>query len=396
MSILDKIKAEAEKKNNLTETQPEDYIEVSKQQIIDFDCNSWKKGRGWEIPEYPMFNEAMEGLETGMFLVAGESNGGKSAWLLDMILKYSMNEKNKLYGIYFSLDDTADKLIPRILSANAKLDCNEESGVPISVFSKPKRYLDKLNEIREDTDVSREDEARVNYSYLFKDITSGNDTVNFDNVGDSAPSYEEFPDSVRAKTYQWYKDNVVKNFKIVDGTKIHNGEQLFDYCRKIKEYIRAERGLDWNIIVGIDSLSDITWEEESFSTDKEMNDYTSRIIKQWAVEDLECPIFGSIHLRKIDQRKRPTIADVKESGRWVYEANIVFLLHNEVSRSGVLSNICVQDGDTIIPVIEVLWAKNKQSSYKGRTYFMFWTNYSKIKEVEEYHKNSFDGILNGV
>jgi len=380
-----------DRKNPVT-TEPEEYIETSRQQIIDFDINSWNKGRGWEIPEYPIFNEHMEGLESGMYLVAGESNTGKSAWLLDLILKYSMNPKNKLFGIYFSLDDTADKLIPRILASNAKLNSEAESGVPISVFSKPKRYLDKLHEIGEDTD-----EARVNYSYLYEDITGNSNPVDYDNIGEDAPDYETFPNSVRAKAYQWYKDNVVDNFKIVDGTKIHNGEQLFDFCCKVKEFIRAERGDDWNIIVGVDSLSDITWEDESFGTDKEMNDYTSRTVKQWAVEDLECAIFGSIHLRKIDQRKRPTIADVKESGRWVYEANVVFLVHNEVSRSGPLANIGVMNEDgTLIPVIEVLWAKNKQSSFKGRTYFIFQTNFSKIKEADKNQKAMFDGILNEV
>ena len=232
MKLIEKIMMNKgpDDKVNPTEVVPEEYIEVSKQQILDFDTSSWSKGRGWEIPEYPIFNEAMEGLESGMFLVAGESNSGKSALLLDLIIKYSMNPENKLFGIYFSLDDTADKLIPRILAANAKLNCEEESGVPISVFSKPKRYLDKLNEIREDTDVSREDEARINYSYLYEDVTTGDGAVNYDNVNDTAPSYDDFPNSVRAKAYKWYNEKIVNNFKIVDGTKIHNGEQLYDFC----------------------------------------------------------------------------------------------------------------------------------------------------------------------
>lgn len=311
--------------------------------------------------------------------------------LQELILNYCMNKKNKLFGVYFSLDDTTDKIFPRILASRAKLNGSDETGVPIALFSKPQRYLDKLRNMND----SSNDEARVLYSYLYEDITESG-TIDLDNLTKIPDNVQEFPESIRNRTYRWYQEEVVPYFKLVDGTQIKSGEDLISYCKDLKAYVQAEYGFDWNLIIGIDSLSDITWSTMKFGTDKEMNDYTSMTIKEWAVEELKCPIFGNIHLRKIDQRKRPTIADVKESGRWIYEANIVFLLHSEVARMGDIAAISARDSeDNVIPVIEVQWAKNKQSAFKGRTYALFYTNYSKCIECTEEQTNHYNGLIMG-
>lgn len=311
-----------------------------------------------------------------------------TAVMQDLALKYALNSKNKLFTIYFSLDDTADKIIPRMLAANSKLAAAEHFGVPISLFSKPQRYLDRLRQI-EDYD---SDEAKVLYSYLYEDI-SAEGVVNPDIVRYTKPIEKCYPKSVRAKALRWLEEVVAPRFKIVDGNVIHSGEELIEYCKRLKDWIRAEYDPSWNILVVIDSLFDLTWEDQAFRTDKELNDYTSMTVKAWSVEVLKCPIFGSIHLRKIDQKKRPTIADVKESGRWIYEASVVFLLHNEASRSGDLANVrLLQDRETV-PVIEVQWAKNKQSSFKGRTYVAFYTNQSRVEECTQEQTDMFNRQL---
>ena len=383
----------AEKSNgefdNPIVTPAEEYKVTTLEQYRKFNDYSWDTGIGYTIKDYPIFDNAMEGLQSGLYLFAAESNAGKSALVLDLMLRYCENEDNKLFGLYFSLDDTEDKLIPRMLSSRAKLLGSEDAGVPISLFSKPQRYIDELQKMIDNGEADT-DKARVYYSYLYEDITGDStDVVNEDVVRNyPRPSIEDFPNSVRGRAYQWL-NSTSQYFKIVDGTKIRNGEQLIDYCNKVQEYIRTETGDNsWNIIVGIDSLSDITWETQKFSSDKEMNDYTSRKVKQWSVEELKCPIFGSIHLRKIDQKKKPTIADVKESGRWVYEATLVFVIHNDVSRMGENAKIRwrranSESTDPSLPVLEVHWAKNKQSSFKGYTFFRFEPNFSRIQEADE-------------
>ena len=98
--------------------EQEEFFETTIPQYDAFDLAAWKKGQGYCTKTFPIFDAAMEGLENGMFLFAGESNHGKSAVLLELLMSYCLNEDNNLFGIYFSLDDGADKLIPRIIASN--------------------------------------------------------------------------------------------------------------------------------------------------------------------------------------------------------------------------------------------------------------------------------------
>ena len=365
-----------------------DYFKESRKNYESFNQSSWRKGMGYQMPEghFAIFDEKMEGLESGLFLIAGESNCGKSAINLELILQYASNPDNKLVGLYFSLDDTADKIIPRLLAGHSQLLGEQEPGVPISVFSKPLRYLNRLKE----TDLDSE-EAKVLYSYLYDDITAGG-IINVDIIGEDPDIFET---SLRYHSYSWLKETE-EYFHLTDGVTVKSGEQLIEFCKDFKSYVQRTKGsMDYNIIIGIDSFSDIRWEDEHFNNDKELNDYTAKRMKALAVEELQCPVFGTVHLRKIDQKKRPTIADVKESGRWAYEASLVFLIHNDVSRNGEAAGIfgTTDDSDFKMPVLEVLWAKNKQSSFKGRTYCYFKTNFSRVWECSKEAMKRYDSLL---
>ena len=365
-----------------------DYFGKADKDYCTFNENSWKKGMGYLMPggSFPIFNEHMEGLESGLFLIAGESNTGKTNLLTELILQYASNPANKLVGLYFSLDDTSDKIIPRLLAGHTKLLGSQEIGVPISLFSKPARYLEKLKTLDLDSD-----EAHVIYSYLYDDITAGG--VLNPELLDMEP--DSFETSVRHRAYSWLTETE-NYFHILDGTTVQSGEQLIELCHDFKSYVQRVKGdIDYNIIVGIDSFSDIRWNNQRFNSDKELNDYTSSKMKALAVEELQCPVFGTIHLRKIDQKKRPTIADVKESGRWAYEASLVFLVHNDVSRNGEAAGIfgTTDDSDFKLPVLEIMWAKNKQSSFKGRTYCYFKTNFSRVWECSKEAMKRYDSLL---
>lgn len=376
------------KKATKLETEQYDYFNTAKDNYNKFNEQSWRKGMGYLLPSghFPLFNEKMEGLESGLFLFAGESNVGKSNLLFELILQYASNPDNKLVGLYFSLDDTNDKIIPRILASHAQLLGSQEQGIPISVFSKPTRYLERLRQIDLDSD-----EAYILYSYLYDDISAGG-TLIPENLNEDPDTFET---SVRYRAYSWLKETS-NYFHLVDGTTISNGEQLIEFCHNFKSYVQSiNNNPDINLIVGIDSFSDIIWVEKHFNSDKELNDYTAQRMKALAVEELKCPIFGTIHLRKVDQKKRPNIADVKESGRWAYEASLVFLLHNDVSRNGEAATIfsTTDDSDFKLPIIEILWAKNKQSSFKGRTYCYFKTEFSRVWECSKEATERFNALL---
>jgi len=355
MSLLSQIIEDNEEAREANETDEltvpsEDFIATTYDDYEAFNTKAWNAGNGYETGTFPIFDEKMEGLEQGLFLFAGESNHGKSAILLELLWSYCMNEDNKLFGIYFSLDDTKDKIIPRLIAKNQK--------IPISVVSKPQRYQNAI-----------------------------------DNRIDN---YEAYPELLEKREAGFEElRQTADRFKVVDGTQITCGEQLIDYCQKLQAYIRAANGDDWNIIVGIDSVSDVEWHGQTFKSENEENNFNAKQLKRLAVEMLHCPVFGSIHLRKVDQNKRPTIADVKESGRYVYEADLVFLVYNDVCRNKESAAIYFNDPGSTAKgaVVELDWAKNKVSSFKGRTYQNFFTNYSKMVECTVEETERFNRLI---
>lgn len=318
------------------------------QRVEGFVEKARRRGTGYRCPEYPMFDKAMEGLESGLFMFAGESNMGKSAFCLSLAWSYMANPDNHLYLIYFSLDDSAGDIYPRVIAMN--------KDIPISVSSKPQIYEELMD--KEDQD------AAVYNTWLTR---SQEGVAELEELGEK--------------------------FTLLDGTEISCGEDILEKCKDIKTIIRTE-DRHANILVVIDSMMDIEWRDKRFKSDKELNDYTARQIKKWAVEILDCPVFGTLHLRKIEQNRRPTIADVKESGRYAYEASFLGLIHNDVSRNKESATISVPDEDgNVCPVIELNWAKNKKSSFKGITYQTFVTNHSLVKECSEAAADRFNHLI---
>lgn len=339
-----------------TEEQEEEYVQhdleelrrQNQERIRRFQRKARNRGIGYQCPNFPIFNAKMEGLESGMYLVAGESNHGKSGLLLSLAWDYMAHENNHLYLVYFALDDTADDIYPRVIGMN--------QDIPISVSSKPTLYERKRD--------MGDDNVALYNSWL----TRGQ--AGIDQLLD-----------------------VGEKFTLLDGTDISCGEDILERCKDIKALVRTE-DRQANIIVAIDSGMDIEWRDKKFKSEKELNDYTARQLKKWAVEILDCPLFVTLHLRKIEQNRRPTVADIKESGRWVYEASWLGLVHNDVSRNKQSAAICVRDEQgEVIPVIELNWAKNKKSSFKGTTYQTFITNHSLVKECTETMAQRFDSLI---
>lgn len=322
--------------------------EQNQERVREFQNKARARGEGYHCPHFPRFDKNIEGLTSGLYMFAGQSNHGKSAFALSLAWDYMSCPENRLYLVYFSLDDTANDIYPRVISMN--------EDIPISVASKPVMYEHKRD----------------------------NDYMN-------AEYYTELLNKGQAGAEQLIE--LGEKFTLLDGTDIACGEDILVKCQQIKTAIRTEDRRA-NIIVVIDSLMDIEWRDKSFKSDKELNDYTAKQIKKWSVEILDCPIFGTLHLRKIDQNRRPMISDVKESGRYAYEASFLGLIHNDVSCNKQAATICIRDEeDNITPVIELNWAKNKISSFKGTTYHTFVTNHSLVRECPEDVAERFDRLI---
>ena len=335
----------------------EDYYTAGENIYRCFNEYAYKKGHGYTVPGFPIFNRRLEGMEEGLYVFAGESNSGKTAIVTNLIWQITQEPANKLFGIYYSLDDSTNEVIARLIAMNQM--------IPISVASKPKRYEDYIA------------------------ANKGNETPAIQEERDRYIEYME-------KRKEGLQELIAASnqFLIQDNETIPNLETLLDHMKKVQLYVKSFDP-DNNIIVAIDSIADLVVDSRKFNTDRERIDYISKTIKKAANNELKIPILGTYHLRKLNHNGRPSLDDVKESGRLVYEASMVFLVFNDVSKNKEAASVfCSQENSEYKqPIIELDWAKNKKSSYKGRTYHYFIPDCSRVIECEENVHRRYDALI---
>lgn len=340
-----------------------DFFEEGKKDIDEFDNDAWMTGEGYKLPNYPIVTEKLEGLSSGLYLLAGPSNAGKSAMMMNMMYDACMNPENNLFGIYFSLDDSRNEIIPRVVAMDKR--------IPISVVSKPARYKNYIEnaEKNEMTDTTDFDKIAKFEEYLLK--------------------RQEGLDNLR---------NNSNKFKIEDSNKVSTISEIEEYIQNAQEYVKSIDS-KMNLIVAIDAINDIQLGPGySAKSNNERIDIVSKEVKHWTVK-YDIPIFSSTHLRKLNGNRRPTLDDLKESNTLTYEASVIWLVYNDVSTNKNAAKIYYADQESendIVekkPIIELDWAKNKKSSFKGRSFNYFSPEHSKAMECDENTGKRFSALI---
>ena len=341
----------ADKPENKDKVVMKDYFKSSEEDYEDFDKKAWSKGKGYIAPDYPIFTDKLEGIDEGLYVFAGESNSGKSAVMMNIMKNICSYRDNHLFGVYYSLDDTKNIIIARVIAMDQK--------IPISVASKPRRYQDLI-------DQGDNDSIQIYENYLKK--------------------REQGLNQLKAE-----KDL----FKVVDTEDIKNQTDLVDHLKNVQTFVKSINPKN-NIIAAIDSIKDINLDYRT-NSDNQKSEDIARLVKQQAV-DLHIPIFASCHMRKLNGNRRPILDDLKDANTLVYESSVVFLIHNDISKNKNASNIFWQDNLTEDeehkgPVIEMDWAKNKLSSYKGRTFLKFQPYFSKTYECDKDESRGYETLI---
>ena len=190
----------------------ENFFATTQSDYDDFDNRAWKKGDGYKIPQYPEMEERLEGLETGLYVFAGESNSGKSALMMNILKDICTCKENKLYGLYYSLDDSKNELIPRIIAM--------EQQIPIAVASKPQR---------------------------FKNMVENGDDDNIQLYQDQLDKRELGLKKLREES---------NLFKIEDSNKIKNQTDLLKHIIKVQTFVKS---IDPEMNDGQGALTYGTW-----------------------------------------------------------------------------------------------------------------------------------------
>lgn len=352
-NIENALKIDEEEVISSEEVIMEDFFKTTLSDLDIFNERCWSKGDGYSMPGYPEMEKNLEGVESGLYLFAGESNSGKSALMMNIIKDMCSYRPNKLFGVYYSLDDSKHEIIPRIIAM--------EQQIPIASASKPKRFENMINDC--------------------------------DN--DNVALYSEYLEKRQIGLDKLKSESDL--FKVEDSTKIKSSTDLKNHMIKLQTYIKSIDP-EMNIIVAIDAINDIKPDSKEFgkieSSTKKIEE-VSKFVKDLSVE-LDIIIFSSTHLRKLNGNRRPTVDDLKEANTLLYEASVVWLVFNDVSKNKggatIYWNDQSVDGNKGA-VIEIDWAKNKKSSFKGRTFTKFMPYFSLCKESNKDEANRFEALI---
>lgn len=306
--VLEKESLKLDQINSLQPTELKKVLSEKKQR----EENRIEELLGYRLKKFKQIEKDIEGLQSGLYLIGGDSNTGKTAFIINLFLD-AIEANSDLYGLYFSLDDNSDVILNRMLAMKANL--------PINSVQKPK-YLNE---------VERKD---------------------------------------REKAYKEIQEMAETRFNLFDISKINKFELL--------EY-HIQRALEENkkIIVAIDGLHNLdTGKEESIRVE---NITRANLIKT-LVDRFNIPILTTVELRKPDTNKRdrrPSLHDINETGKFAYNANIVWLLHNENADE-------LQNEEIGKPVtINLQYAKNKLSHIRADRYLQFFRAKCFIGEAEK-------------
>lgn len=361
VSILERVmKKKAVTKSDDETIVMEDYFSLSRNNYDEFDKKARTKGNGYKIPSYPFVEAKLEGLEAGLYLFSGESNSGKSAAMMNMIKDICSYEENNLFGIYYSLDDTKHEIIPRIIAM--------EQSIPIGVASKPRRYEEMLEDA--------------------------------ETCGDNYTIYQEYLEK-RQIGLEKLKSEADK-FLIEDANKIKTSTDIVNHIRMVKTFLKSyytkqgndEKAEKMNVIIAIDALNDIKLDPKVYGRIKkdEASEEVAKFAKDLSTQ-FDVVVFASSHLRKLNGNRRPTLDDLREANTLVYEASVVWLVYNDVSKNKQGAKIYWNDNQQPGPILEMDWAKNKKSSFKGRTFNKFSPNLSQIKECSLKEMEAFENMI---
>lgn len=310
---------------------------------------SWTRGElGGLDWGFDSLNKAFEGLNTGVHLVAGQSNIGKSSFMLQLAWQVAQSNQvpskerpRKAFVLYFSLDDNNNELLPRLVAIDQR--------IPINVVRFPKKYKD--NVVYMDKRQAGVEQLRESVDYInMMDVNMGSDIE--------------------------YIEETMEKYH-VELQKVDPAYQL---------------------VVFIDNFHDITIGDEKLRsrTGNEKYDHIADQLTKIATK-YDCPIVCTAEFRKLNGNRRPGVDDIRETTKIVYEAKAIMLCYNEVSIRGQQATVhwTRPDNPNKQPVYEVHVGKNKYSSFKGRAFFEFIPEMAFCRETSEVGAQRYSQMVNG-
>ena len=307
--------------------------------INNFETRAWSANAGGLKTGMASFDKAFDGgWKPGFYVIAGDSNLGKTALETEIIWKIIDNNKN-VFVQDFSLDDAMPDKLARMCASwnkviiNAVKTPNNYQHMPLMLL----RRKDALNKLRANVDKYRAYDS--NFSSFIEDI-----------------------------------EQEIQAMKIELEKKDPNIQ----------------------LVVGIDSFHDLNI--KSLPSLTETQKYN--MIAQWCADiaiKYDIVLISTAELKKFEGSgsRRPGLGDLRESIKIRYEAKAIMLVYNAVHYKGDNADIFFmkQNCSQKQPVFEVHIAKNKIHSYKGRFFYYFYPEMAYMEEVDDNTAKTFINLI---
>lgn len=320
---------------------PDDMADYQVEQwntINEFEEKSWSDANRGLSMGWASMDHALEGLQTGFHIVAGDSNIGKTSFMSQMAWNVATMNGDDAYVIDFSLDDPMLDKMSRVIAAGKR--------VLINAVKTPRQYL-------------------------------------------------KYP-----KMLQRRADGLKELREMVDCYKAYDqdhGTNVEDIAETIKNHIIELKaaGEKRKVVAFIDNFHDLTTDHpDSKGSDKSKYDYLAQYVSDLATQ-LDIPIVCSAEFKKLNGFRRPSIDDIRETVKIKYEAKSVMLCYNEVSLKGEGASVYFNKaGDASKQAVyEVSFAKNKYSKFKGRIYFEGYPEMAYFIEADEESTKRYNNVV---
>ena len=241
-----------------------DIFQETLREIESVDKYSWSRGTMGLDFGVDWMNKAFRGLNPGLHLFAGSANVGKSSILLQLMWnivhsnKYQNEDHPRIpYCIYFSLDDTANELMPRLIALDQKITINQ------ALFPKS---------LEEPTLIQK-----------------------------------------REAGIQALKDNI-EFFTMRDSNKGYSIEYIEETVREYTRILEMAYPEKYQVVIFVDNFHDIQVTDDRYFEDNARFDHVSDKLTEIANTFL-IPVLCSAEFRKINVHKRPNIDDIKNTGK---------------------------------------------------------------------------------
>lgn len=277
-----------------------------------------KKPLGLPLTKFNHLCYQADGIQRGLYLIGARANIGKTATMTNMAL--DLLDTNKDAVVYFyTLDDTKAIIVNRFLGIITGL------------------HINKIQKAGGNPDPS--------------DITFAEDQKKVDDA------YEKIK-TLHRQGRLYIKD--------IDDIR---------HISDIEDDVGREKEAGRQVIVFVDALFNLQVDSDAAGI-REMNIDRATQIKA-IVDRHDIPLFCTVEVRKTNnenanaEKKAPTLDDIMETGKFGYNANMVWILHAEK-----------QPEDHPFIGVKVICAKNKLNHDKSDTFLKFYTKNGRVEEEE--------------